>query len=66
MVPVFIAKTDKASILEGMNPSLIKQELEALEADQIKGEFVSVGSLSEVSTGGNWPPYYDTLNESKE
>lgn len=58
-VPVFEAKVDKASILKGMNPNLVKQELEAVENDQIKGEFVSVGSLDEVSTGGNWPPSYD-------
>ncbi|MCF2875627.1 MULTISPECIES: hypothetical protein [unclassified Tenacibaculum] len=59
LVPVFEAKADKASILKGMSPSLVKQELEAIETDQIKGEFVSVGSLDEVTTGGNWPPYYD-------
>ena len=58
-VPVFEAKADKAPILTGMNPSLIKQELEALESDQIKGNAVSVGSLDEVTTGGNWPPFYD-------
>jgi len=59
IVPVFEAKVDKKSILKGMNKSLIKQELEALETDQIKGEFISEGSLKEVSTGGNWPPFYD-------
>lgn len=58
-VPVFEAKVSKKPILKGMNPSLIKAELEAIESDQIKGEFVSVGSLSEVTTGGNWPPFYD-------
>ncbi|WP_028892111.1 hypothetical protein [Tenacibaculum sp. 47A_GOM-205m] len=58
-VPVFEAKVSKTPILTGMNPSLVKAELEAIESDQIKGEFVSVGSLSEVTTGGNWPPFYD-------
>ncbi len=58
-VPVFEAKVDKKPILKGMNNSLVKQELEAIETDQIKGQFVSVGSLTEVTTGGNWPPYYD-------
>lgn len=58
-VPVFEAKVSKKPILKGMNPSLIKAELEAIESDQIKGEFVSVGSLNEVTTGGNWPPFYD-------
>lgn len=64
MVPVFIAKAEKKDILAGMNPGLITQELAAVESDQIKGEFVSVGSLNEVTTGGNWPPSYDTNLES--
>ncbi|CAM1354485.1 hypothetical protein [Tenacibaculum insulae] len=59
LVPVFEVKTDKTSILKGLSTSLVKQELEALETDQIKGAFVSVGSLNEVTTGGNWPPSYD-------
>jgi len=63
MVPVFIAKVDKASILKGMNSALVKLELDAKENDQIKGEFVSVGSLEEVTVGGNWPPSYDNTAE---
>ena len=59
LVPTFEAKTEKKAILKGMNNSLVKQELEAIETDQIKGEYVSVGSLNEVTTGGNWPPSYD-------
>ncbi|WP_442265966.1 hypothetical protein ACSIGC_17005 [Tenacibaculum sp. ZS6-P6] len=58
-VPVFEAKIEKEVVLKGLPRHLVKQELEAIEADQIKGAFVSVGSLNEVSTGGNWPPYYD-------
>ncbi|MHB0756198.1 hypothetical protein [Polaribacter sp. M15] len=59
VVPTFRARTPKTGILKGLNNSLVKQELEAIETDQIKGEYVSVGSLEEVSTGGNWPPSYD-------
>ncbi len=59
LVPVFEVKAEKAPILKGLSNSLIKQELEALETDQIKGPYVSVGSLAEVTTGGNWPPSYD-------
>ncbi|TCI90007.1 hypothetical protein [Tenacibaculum sp. M341] len=58
-VPVFEAKIDKKSILKDLPIHLVKQELEAVETDQIKGPNVSVGSLQEVSTGGNWPPFYD-------
>ena len=65
-VSTFVAKTPKRGVLAGMNESLIKQELEAIEADQIKGEFVSVGSLEEVTTGGNWPPSYDKKDGAKK
>tara|TARA_B110000003_G_scaffold276576_1_gene324085 strand:+ start:17404 stop:18147 length:744 start_codon:yes stop_codon:yes gene_type:complete len=58
-VPVFEARTEKKDLLKGMDISLVKQEIEAIETDQIKGEYVSVGSLDEVTTGGNWPPSYD-------
>lgn len=61
-VPVFEAKIDKNSVLAGLNSSLVKIELEAIETDQVKGPFVSVGSLTEVTTGGNWPPFYDKAN----
>lgn len=59
VVPTFRARTPKDGVLKGLNKSLIKQELEAVETDQIKGDYISVGSLEEVSTGGNWPPSYD-------
>ena len=62
-VPVFEVKTEKETILKGMNKSLVKQELEAVETDQIKGAYVSVGSLNEVTTGGNWPPFYDKAED---
>lgn len=59
VVPTFYVKTKKEWILKGMSKSLIKEELEANATDQVKGRFVSVGSLEDVSTGGNWPPSYD-------
>ena len=64
--PTFRARTPKRGILEGMNESLVKQEIEAIETDQIKGEYVSVGSLEEVTTGGNWPPSYDRKVAKKD
>ena len=65
-VPVFEARTSKIDILKGMDISLVKQELEAIASDQIKGEFVSVGSLTEVTTGGNWPPSYDKAKDANK
>jgi hypothetical protein len=66
VVPTFMAKTPKKALLEGMNPSLVKLEIEVIDSDQIKGEFVSVGSLEEVTTAGNWPPIYDKRSAKKE
>ena len=66
VVPTFLVKTEKKDILKGMNASLIKQEIEENATDQIRGEYVSVGSLDEVSTGGNWPPSYDKKDGDKK
>ncbi|MGY0408126.1 MAG: hypothetical protein ACWIPJ_07210, partial [Polaribacter sp.] len=66
IVPTFMAKTSKEDLLKGMNESLIKIELKANQTDQIKGAYVSVGSLDEVTTGGNWPPSYDKKKEKNK
>ncbi|MBE9489719.1 MAG: hypothetical protein IMY67_05450 [Bacteroidetes bacterium] len=56
---VFEAKVDKAVVLEGMDDDLINQEKEALGGINVPGEFISVGSLEDVNSNGNWPPFYD-------
>lgn len=58
-VPVFIVKVDKAVILEGLNSHLIDEERKSIGGDEVKGENLSVGSLEEVNSNGNWPPFYD-------
>ncbi|RPD90768.1 hypothetical protein EGM88_15570 [Aureibaculum marinum] len=60
---VFEAKVDKAIVLEGLDKDLIRQEKEALGGVEVRGEYISVGSLEDVKTGGNWPPKYDTAEE---
>ncbi|MBP8792717.1 MAG: hypothetical protein KBE41_11060 [Lutibacter sp.] len=57
--PVFEVKVDKALILAGMDDNLVKQEKEAIGGEDIRGEYVRIGSLGEVSEDGNWPPFYD-------
>lgn len=65
-VDVFFAKANKTDVLIGLDPSLVKQELEVITSDEIKGPFISVGSLNEVTTGGNWPPSYDKNDRAKK
>ncbi len=63
---VFEAKVDKAIVLEGMNKDLIRQEKEALGGINVPGEYIAVGSLEEVNSNGNWPPFYDGPKEESE
>ncbi len=63
---VFEAKIDKAVVLEGLNKDLIRQEKEALGGINVPGEFIAVGSLEEVNSNGNWPPFYDGPKEQSE
>jgi len=56
---VFEIKVDKALILKGMDINLVKQEKEAIGGEEVRGEYIRVGSLTEVSEDGNWPPFYD-------
>ena len=65
-VPVFEVKISKDDVLIGLDPYLIEQEKEVITNDQIKGAFISVGSLNEVTTGGNWPPSYDKADNAKK
>jgi len=57
--PVFMAKVDKAIVLKGEDVSLVKQEREQLGGNEVRGAYISVGSLDDVVTNGNWPPLYD-------
>ena len=59
IVPVFIIRIDKESVLKGLNKELIKREKEAYSTNQVRGEYISVGSLTEVLRSGNWPSRYD-------
>jgi len=65
-VNVFFASVAKSDVLIGMDASLVKQELNANTTDEIRGELISVGSLNEVTTGGNWPPAYDKNDRAKK
>lgn len=63
---VFEAKVDKAVVLEGMDIDLIRQEKEALGGINVPGGYISVGSLEDVSSNGNWPPFYDVKKEDSD
>ncbi|MEN8186664.1 MAG: hypothetical protein ABFR05_05995 [Bacteroidota bacterium] len=63
---VFEAKVKKSEVLTGMSQHLINQEEEALGGINVPGEYISVGSLNEVNSNGNWPPFYDSKKENSD
>ncbi|MFX0557700.1 hypothetical protein ACOCEA_12945 [Maribacter sp. CXY002] len=57
--PVFEAKVDKSIILYDQPKDLLARENAQMSVEEVNGSEITVGSLDEVSTSGNWPPIYD-------
>jgi len=62
-VPVFEVKVSKNLILFDQDPDLVKQENETVSVDGVNGSEIVLGSLSNVSTNGNWPTIFDAKQE---
>jgi hypothetical protein len=58
-VPVFEVRVSKDLILYDQNKDLITQEKETISVDGVNGPFLILGSMSDVSTNGNWPTTFD-------
>ena len=56
---VFEASVPKDIILEDLPKYRVNIEKEAEAVDQVNGPNITVGSLEEVTTNGNWPRLYD-------
>ena len=57
--PVFEAKVPKSVILSDQPKDLLARENAQISVEEVNGSEIKVGSLTEVSTSGNWPPIYD-------
>ena len=57
-IPVFEASVDKAVLLDGEDSNLIAKEKQVVSVDGVNGPKLSVGSMNEVKTNGNWPKNY--------
>jgi len=60
-VPVFEVRVSKDAILFDQNKDLLKQEKALKSVDGVNGPDLVLGSMSEVSTNGNWPTTYDAI-----
>ena len=61
-VPVFEVKIAKNVVLFDQDDVFIKQENETVSVDGVNGPEIILGSLTNVSTNGNWPTIFDTNN----
>jgi hypothetical protein len=57
--PVFEAKVKKDVILYDQPKDLLTRENAQISVEEVNGSEIKVGSLTDVSTNGNWPPIYD-------
>ncbi|GAA4271915.1 hypothetical protein U6A24_22705 [Aquimarina gracilis] len=57
-IAVFEAKVAKEVLLHDLDKDLLAQEKEVVSVDGVNGPFLSVGSMTEVMTSGNWPRTY--------
>ena len=57
--PVFEAKVKKDVILYDQPKDLLTRENAQISVEEVNGPEIKVGSLTDVSTNGNWPPIYD-------
>ena len=63
-VPVFEVKVAKI-VLHDQNEDLLKQENETVSVDGVNGAEIILGSMTEVSTNGNWPTIFDAKQPNK-
>lgn len=57
-IPVFEASVDKSVILYDQNNNLVEKEKQVVSVDGVNGPTLTVGSMQEVKTNGNWPKNY--------
>ena len=60
---VFEVKVKKDVILYDQNKDLLKQENKVISVDGVNGPEIVLGSMTEVSTSGNWPTIFDANNK---
>jgi hypothetical protein len=60
---VFEAKVAKDVILSDLNKDLLAQEKQVQSVAGVNGPYISVGSLEDINTTGNWPKIYDSAKD---
>ena len=64
-VPVFEVKVKKDIVLFDQNKDLLDQENKVISVDAVNGPEIILGSMTDVSTSGNWPTIFDAKNKDE-
>ena len=64
-VPVFEVKVKKDIVLFDQNKDLLDQENKVISVDGVNGSEIILGSMTDVSTSGNWPTIFDAKNKDE-
>ncbi|WP_323788830.1 hypothetical protein [Psychroserpens sp.] len=62
-IAVFEASVDKEIILFDQDKNLVNKEKQVVAVDGVNGPALTVGSMTEVYTKGNWPKSFNTKKE---
>ena len=62
-VPVFEVKVKKDIVLFDQNKDLLDQENKVVSVDGVNGPEIILGSMTDVSTSGNWHTIFDAKNK---
>ncbi|TMM56327.1 hypothetical protein FEE95_14595 [Maribacter algarum] len=62
--PVYEVKVAKSDILADQPKDLLSRENAQVSVEEVNGTHISVGSLDQVSTSGNWPALYDRKGDN--
>ena len=62
-IPVFEAKVSKDVLLFDQPKDYVSKEKQVVSVDGVNGAYLSVGSMNEVNTNGNWPKSYGDNDE---
>jgi hypothetical protein len=62
--PVFEASVKKDVVLYDQPKELLARENAHNSIEEVNGNTIRVGSLTDVSTSGNWPSIYDKKNNN--
>jgi hypothetical protein len=57
-IPVFESSVDKSVILFDQDKNFVEKEKQVVSVDGVNGPTLTVGSMNEIKTNGNWPKNY--------